>query len=291
VIIANKGQRSGERPSSLCRKGSTGTKIRRVSESDSSLSPSLPESDTFWSFLKAIKNHWITLMSGGAITVAVALYERWSRQNIPTWIYVSILIFFLFCACYLAWRDEQRRRMKAEQHLTEERESKQSKFSASIHQVFSGDMPQPSGRTAVGLIMLVEVKNTGAESAAEGWTLHLQSKDFELTVKPSMIEDVCPLYDGNGNVIATLRGQEALYEKAMTPIRRGVPVRGWLRYHVPDLTAAQIRRPGVVATISFQDMLGEVPYTSEPYYFSGKFTPPNYLPGTDQPFSGFAKNS
>jgi len=262
-----------------------------VAESDSPLSTSLPESDTLWSFLKAIKVHWITLMSGGAITVAVALYERWSRQNVPTWIYVSILIVFLFWACYLAWRDERHRRMNAEQHLTDERDNRRSKFSAYIHQVVSGDTPKPSGGVVAQLFLLVEVKNTGAESAAEGWTLHLQSKDFELTVKPSLIEDVCPLYDGDGNVIATLRGQESLYEKAMTPVRRGVPVRGWLRYHVPDLTAAQIRRPGVVATISFNDMLGEVSYTSEPYYFTGKSTPPTYLPGTDQPFSGFAKNS
>lgn len=103
-------------------------------------------------------------MSGGAITVAVALYERWSRQNLTAWLYISILIVFLFWACYLTWRDEQRCRMKAEQYLMQERESKRSKFSAHIHQVVSGDTPQPSGCNVAQLFLLVEVKNTGAES-------------------------------------------------------------------------------------------------------------------------------
>lgn len=67
------------------------------------------DSDTVGAFLWAVKDHWITLMSGGFITVALALYERWSRASVPTWIYVAILVFFALWACYLAWRDERRK--------------------------------------------------------------------------------------------------------------------------------------------------------------------------------------
>jgi hypothetical protein len=56
-------------------------------------------------------------MSGGVVTVAVALVERWTRQNVPTWIYVSILLGFVLCACYLAWRDVKRKENESASQL------------------------------------------------------------------------------------------------------------------------------------------------------------------------------
>jgi len=70
----------------------------------------MPESENSVSvgaFLWAVKDHWLTLMSGGIITVLLGVFERFSGKNVPLWVYVSILIFFAFLACYLAWRDAQ----------------------------------------------------------------------------------------------------------------------------------------------------------------------------------------
>jgi len=52
-------------------------------------------------------------MSGGIITVALGVFERFSGKSIPLWIYGAILIFFAFLACYLAWRDSQKERTTA----------------------------------------------------------------------------------------------------------------------------------------------------------------------------------
>lgn len=46
-------------------------------------------------------------MSGGIITVLLGLFERFSGKNVPLWVYATILVFFAFLACYLAWRDER----------------------------------------------------------------------------------------------------------------------------------------------------------------------------------------
>jgi hypothetical protein len=81
------------------------------------LSKPSPESTNLWGFLRALGHHWITLMSGGVITVAVALVERLTRQNVPTWVYVSILVLFALCACYLAWRDVKRKENEAVSRL------------------------------------------------------------------------------------------------------------------------------------------------------------------------------
>jgi hypothetical protein len=71
----------------------------------------MPESKTstsVFAFIRAVSRHWLTLMGGGAITVALGVFERFSGKNVPLWVYVSILIFFVFFACYLAWRDAKR---------------------------------------------------------------------------------------------------------------------------------------------------------------------------------------
>jgi len=70
--------------------------------------PEFKNSTNVFAFIWAVFHHWTTLMSGGIITVALGIFERFSGKNVPLWVYGMILIFFVFLACYLAWRDERR---------------------------------------------------------------------------------------------------------------------------------------------------------------------------------------
>lgn len=79
-----------------------------VAESNFLPPPSPSHSDSLWQFVRALGRHWITLMGGGAITVALGVFERLSGRNVPLWIYVVIILSFIFWACYLAWRDRKR---------------------------------------------------------------------------------------------------------------------------------------------------------------------------------------
>jgi hypothetical protein len=72
---------------------------------------------TFKGFLKAVGKHWVTLMGGGIGVVALGLFERFSGKIIPLWAYISILVFFVFVASYLAWRDERAINIEAAQAL------------------------------------------------------------------------------------------------------------------------------------------------------------------------------
>lgn len=63
-------------------------------------------------FIHAVIHRWVVLMSGGIVTVALGIFERVSGRNIPLWAYVCVLIAFAFSACYLAWRDAQRKLAK-----------------------------------------------------------------------------------------------------------------------------------------------------------------------------------
>lgn len=60
-------------------------------------------------FFRAVKEHWLTLMSGGVVTVALGIIERLSGKNVPLWAYAIIVLSFVVLACYLAFRDEHQR--------------------------------------------------------------------------------------------------------------------------------------------------------------------------------------
>jgi membrane protein implicated in regulation of membrane protease activity len=70
--------------------------------------PDLKNSTNVLAFIRAVLDHWTTLMSGGIITVLLGVFERFSGKNVPLWVYGGILIFFAFLACYLAWRDARK---------------------------------------------------------------------------------------------------------------------------------------------------------------------------------------
>lgn len=80
-------------------------------------------STSFGTFLLAVKRHWLTLAGGGLIMVIVLpLFERLSGKNVPTWVYITVLIAFALWACFLAWRDAQRGRAGISDLGTQRRE-------------------------------------------------------------------------------------------------------------------------------------------------------------------------
>jgi len=71
--------------------------------------PESKNSTNIFAFIPAVLHHWVTLMGGGFIIVAVGLIERFVLgQNLSKWIYGSLAVLLVFFACYLAWRDVKR---------------------------------------------------------------------------------------------------------------------------------------------------------------------------------------
>jgi hypothetical protein len=61
----------------------------------------------FWNFLRAVMRRWVALVGGCTVIVLLGVGERISGQNIPLWVYISLLGMLGMMACYLAWRDAQ----------------------------------------------------------------------------------------------------------------------------------------------------------------------------------------
>lgn len=62
----------------------------------------------FWKFLRAVTKHWVALVGGCTVIVLLGVVERISGQNIPLWVYISLLGTLGMVACYLVWKDAQK---------------------------------------------------------------------------------------------------------------------------------------------------------------------------------------
>jgi|ERR1044072_4892442 hypothetical protein len=130
-----------------------------------------------FSFLGGVLNHWVELMSGGIITVMVALIERHKTKNISWRWYIRLIVLFVFTACFLAWRDGHKELGEAKKELNEtkqalERVKNDKKPKFHIHCEYAtagvvGNPPRPC------LTLYVYVRNTGAPSTASGWELKI----------------------------------------------------------------------------------------------------------------------
>src|SRR5579862_7852104 len=131
----------------------------------------------FWAFLVAVFWRWQAWAGGsgvgGAIVVAIAMYQQITGKVVPNRVYIAFTVVgFLFCAFFLAWRDQY--------HAAKEAKARLETLSAprltleidgaGISTISASD-PNLNGRTAVFLI--ASVKNEGAPSIVENYRLNI----------------------------------------------------------------------------------------------------------------------
>jgi hypothetical protein len=83
--------------------------------------PSLPVA--IWRFICAVVKHWVSLMTGGILALALVLYERTTGADVPLSVYWVIAAFTVVAATFLAWWDEYLGRERAAKQL-DDRESR-----------------------------------------------------------------------------------------------------------------------------------------------------------------------
>jgi hypothetical protein len=57
-------------------------------------------------FVGALFRHWVSLMTGGIIALALVLYERITGKEVPLSAYWAVATFTVVAASFLAWREE-----------------------------------------------------------------------------------------------------------------------------------------------------------------------------------------
>ncbi|MGH9615804.1 MAG: hypothetical protein ACRD28_03610, partial [Acidobacteriaceae bacterium] len=70
----------------------------------------------FGGFVAAVAVHWLTLLAGCGATVILALIQKFvlKMEKLPLKIEATILLCFMFFACFQAWQDEHRHAASAQ---------------------------------------------------------------------------------------------------------------------------------------------------------------------------------
>jgi hypothetical protein len=98
----------------------------------------MPESENSTSvlaFIQAVLHHWLTLMSGGLITVALGIFNYLSPWPVPKSVYVVIIVLFVVMACYLAWRDARNELARLTDRAVFKREFLAERLKTILHNV------------------------------------------------------------------------------------------------------------------------------------------------------------
>lgn len=230
---------------------------------------------------------------GGAVVVFVGIYERLIGHTLSKRMYVAIFIVaFLLGAFFLAWRDEQHAKLQLDRQVKSLQGTLDSlskpKFIATIDDVRLGT--NSLSRETVVFIFL-SIRNEGAPSIAEAWSLKLDRSSEHKEIKASMFpefqtQDSMTIPEPDG--IFRLRLDDILYEKAIrTPIQRGALVSGWTIFIEPTMGLEKelmdTKRP-FTWTVIFHDVAGRE-HRTEPSTFSVSYSKGKrrYHPGTLNP--------
>lgn len=192
--------------------------------------------------------------------------------------WACVRIAFVLAAASL-WYTEHQRANQLATDLSVERDRDTPNLTGKIDEIISGYTPELN---AISLFMMASVRNIGAPTVVEGWSLDIEYGGAKFLPIQAFIPDGYRLFDEGHRVVATFRRQDALYEKTASPVPTGGLERGWLRYIVKGLRDEDRHKSGIKYTLHFSDVRGKA-YTAV-QISTGQKSPPQYLPGAEQPF-------
>lgn len=202
-------------------------------------------------FIYAVLSQWVALMAG-IVSLIITLVLRLRGKEPNNKIFWSVAVFCFLLALFFAWQSEHTSLMKTEKELAYARDQNAPRLSAQIEQVIA-DKDAGGGAQ---IFIQISIRNVGAPSIAEKFTLHIKSHDVEYHGTPAPLPDEYSSFPVGKSTKVTLRRQDAIDMKTLKPIERGGLERGWLGFVVLANELDFIRQPGMKYTISFADVAG-----------------------------------
>ncbi|HEX8136449.1 MAG TPA: hypothetical protein VF544_02555 [Pyrinomonadaceae bacterium] len=207
-----------------------------------------------WAFILAVLSNWVALMSGGIISVSLALWERHRKKNIPSkWYWALIAFFFVLLATFLAWRNERATLTQTQKELADAKKQKDFSLNGQIEKVIIDEGADVKGAQ---IFLLLSVRNIGDRpSIAEKYKLRIETVNFQDSGEAQTIDKEYSLMDKTEKII--VRPEESLIKKTNSPIPVGQRESGWLRFVVPHVKPDSIRQLSVNFTVFFTDVSGK----------------------------------
>ena len=206
----------------------------------------------------AVVTHWQAYMTGGIVVAILSAYERLTRKTISRRIVVIAIIAFFVVASFMAWRDQYRAAISAEDQF---KTLTTPRFEGAIDTVSAS----PSSTKGGALVILTaHVKNIGAPSIAEFSDCSVNTSSGEASngefgpiplqlgvtfgePKPKKAETAL-IYPREDNL--NIKGSAA-------PIPTGGAVSGWLYFVVNGVDENEVLQPGTVISLTVKDVRGQ----------------------------------
>jgi hypothetical protein len=240
---------------------------------------------SYWSQLGRFLPWWlrVLLVAIGILGIGSAEYlkaVKWfagQRNWWPSLIYLIVLIITVYAfyrAGKAAWEEEHNRRVATQQELERVRNDNAPNLIGSIDQV----VVAPDSKVGARIFLILSIRNIGAPSIAERYTLIVESSGQTFSGENTQIPDKVRL-EGSGGLGVTVHKGDAMYEKTLKPIPRGGMERGWLHFVFRGIPMGLLE--GKKMTVGFVDVSGREYSVSH----EGKSEPgePMYYPGTEPP--------
>ncbi len=214
---------------------------------------------------------------------ALFVYERITRKTVSVRVVVGGILAFILVAFFMAWRDKHRELLTAQkalaektQELADERQKSQPELSGFIDEIAMGHPPDGSNQTAV--FLKVSVRNKGAPSVAEAWTVNVEvpgKGNFHCQIMHSDTAFTLMRSDGGPPMVYT--PGETIYDKTASPVEHNGMKRGILASTLQGLKQEEVWQAGTVIRVTFEDINGKViPFErtmtaekNQPMYYPG----------------------
>ena len=217
----------------------------------------------FWLFVLAFGSHLFTLLAGCVVTVMLALIEKYAlKRKLSVKAEIAILLLFVLFACFQAWQDQYRSRLKADSNT----QDALNKFKAlTIPNFDEGEIHwisgAPGGNGMDSLITLsAEIINRGAPSIATNMRIAVvtKSRTVEGETLPPPMNDVT-LWAGKRHaskyILLSVTGH--LPTKALNqPVLTGGAAHGFIQSVIRGLPIQEALAPGSVVELIFEDASG-----------------------------------
>ena len=117
-----------------------------------------------WRFFWAVVRHWVSLMTGGAIALALLLYERITSAEVALSIYWAIAAFTVLAATFMAWRDEHGVRETLQKQLDDRKKRRETRLE--LAKLMSGGQALEQA--------FVSLKGRPTEEQVQQWALSVE---------------------------------------------------------------------------------------------------------------------
>jgi hypothetical protein len=232
--------------------------------------------DDFSTFIQAIGQHWVVLMSG-IVSVGISIWQYIKHRQLHEKLFWWVGVLCLFFACFLAWRDEHRA-------LADEQKKNSPVLVGTIDETeFMGNTNGSPPQLAA--FIQFSIRNLGMPSIAEKFYLNLFVDGKKFFIPDRAVPPAIELVTLNPPYKLTFHQNDMIYEKTISPLPTGGMVRGWLYF---DVTEAHLDRnalndTNVLWVVAFRDVTGKEYFVTN--YNHRIASGPGYFPGSEFPVS------